>query len=192
VTSVPSPDAPQKASPAVLREEIRTHAASLENATIPPRDSAIDAAALPADHPQRGRYTLDELVHVHGEAFVERSYRYLLKRPPDALALMLWLERLQRGDSKIALLGDLRWSAEGNRHGVLIEGLRLRYAFWRAAQWPWIGGVIERVALVGALPAIAREQRRLGQVLHDDDAQAELAELRAEVAELKRRLDNPP
>jgi len=175
-----------------LRDEIRAHAATLEAVAVPTPDSAIDPQALPADHPQRGRYRLDEMVHVHGEAFVDRSYRYLVKRPPDALALMQWLERLQRGDSKIALLGDLRWSAEGRRHDVQVDGLRLRYAFWRATQWPVLGGIIERLALIGALPSIAREQRRLGQLLHDDDSQAELAELRAEVNELKRRLDNPP
>ena len=176
----------------MLREEIRAHAATLEQAAQPAQEDAWDTQALPAEHPQRSRYALDDLVHVHGEAFVERSYRYLVKRPPDALALLQSLERLQRGDSKIALLGDLRWAAEGRRHAVQVDGLRLRYLFWQATQWPVMGGFIECLALIGALPAIAREQRRIGQALHDDELQTELAELRAEMAELKRRLDNPP
>lgn len=181
------PNSPTAARDA-LAAQIRAEAAGWPAPDATP-DAAAAAAPLPADHPQRDRYRLDELVHVHGEAFVERAWRCVLKRPPDAAALLATLERLHRGDSKIAILGDLRASAEGRRRGVRIDGLASRYAFWRATQWPLLGGLIERLALVAALPAIAREQRRLGQLLHDSEhAAAELAALRAELAALRQRL----
>jgi hypothetical protein len=174
--------------PSRLREDIRAEARQWPlPQSAPAREP--DAGSLPLDHPQRDRYRLDELVHVHGEAFVERAYRCVLKRAPDAAALLATLERLLRGDSKIAILGDLRQSAEGRRHAVRIEGLRLRYAFWRMTQWPLLGGLIERTVLIAELPAIAREQRRLGQLMQQNEVDsAEIVALRAEVAELRRRL----
>lgn len=185
----PSPSDPEPDALAGLREEIRAHAAqwpppqAMDAVAVP-----HDGAALPLDHPQRERYALDELVHVHGEAFVERAFRSLLKRAPDAAALLATLERLLRGDSKIAILGDLRWSQEGRRRGVRVDGLAVRYAFWRATQWPLAGGAIERLALLLELPAIAREQRRLGQLVHQAESEAaELAALRAEVAALRQQ-----
>jgi hypothetical protein len=170
-----------------LQDDIRVDAARLHAAELRETPSYTPTTALPLDHPQRDRYRLDELVHVHGEEFVERAYVCLLKRRPDAAALLQTIDRLYRGDSKIAVLGDLRWSAEGRRQGMRVDSLRLRYVFWRITQWPVIGAVVERVALIAALPSIAREQRRLGQLLHDtESASAELTALRAEIAELRR------
>ena len=178
-----------------LHDEIRADAARLRTVEVGDAPAPIATNALPLDHPQRDRYRLDELVHVHGEEFVERAYVCLLKRRPDAAALLQTVDRLYRGDSKIALLGDLRWSAEGRRHAVRVDGLRARYAFWRITQWPVIGAVVERVALIAALPSIAREQRRLGQLLHDyESASAELTALRTDIADLRRRSERsaPP
>jgi len=167
-----------------LRREIRAEAEQLAPAAIGPRD---EGEVLPLDHPQRNRYDLDELVHVHHEVFAERAFRCLLKRPSDPAGLLDTLDRLQRGDSKIAILGDLRWSAEGRRHCVRVHGLRSRYAFWRLTRLPLLGGVIERIALIAALPTIAREQRRLAQSLLREDGEiaAEIAALRAEVERLR-------
>lgn len=191
-TSTPDPATPVQR----LHEEIRAEAGQWP---LPQSVDAVaaphDGAALPLDHPQRDRYALDDLVHAHGEAFVERAYRSVLKRAPDAAALLATLERLLRGDSKIAILGDLRWSAEGRARAVRIDGLRWRYAFWRATQWPVVGGAIERAALLVELPAIAREQRRLGQLMHQAESDtAEITALRAEMADLRRRLGSaaPP
>lgn len=173
-----------------LRDEIRAEAETL----VPAENIAavVHNEALPLDHPQRDRYDLDELIHVHHEAFVERAYRCLLKRSPDPAGLLATLDRLQRGDSKIAVLGDLRGSAEGRRHAVRVRGLRPRYAFWRLTRVPLLGGLIERIALIATLPSIAREQRRIAQQMlrEDRDTAVELALLRAEVERL--RAERPP
>jgi len=172
-----------------LAGEIRAEAATL---APPARADAVrdtdDAAALPAEHPQRRDYRLDELVHVHQDAFVERAWRCLVKRAPRPEELLAALDRLQAGESKIALLGDLRRSAEGRRHAVRVRGLAPRYAFWRLCRMPVIGGLVERLALIAALPAIAREQRRLGQWLAAREAEPEVASLAAEVAALREEL----
>lgn len=177
---------------ATLRREIRAEADTLPPFAATPAAAPVANEALPHDHPQRLSYVLGEFVNVHNEAFVEMAYRCLLKRAPDPNGMLELMERLADGDSKVAILGDLRYSREGRGFGVHVAGLAWRYRFWRATRWPVIGGIIERLALVAELPQIAREQRRLGQALarHGDaangeDLVAEVRALRDEVAALR-------
>ncbi|HSX59134.1 MAG TPA: hypothetical protein VLF18_02935 [Tahibacter sp.] len=182
-----------------LQQEIRAEAAALpEMPTAPPCALGI-AAPLALDHPQRLNYTLDDFMHVHNDEFVELAYRCLLKRPADAVGQLHALQRLAAGDSKIAILGDLRASEEGRGYGVHVAGLAARYRFWRLTRLPLVGALIERAALVWNLPEIAREQRRLGQALAQQNAGAEIAglatevaRLREELAALRARRDDPP
>lgn len=168
-----------------LRRQIRAEAATLpeQPSTVASRGTA--PAVLALDHPQRLHYTLDDFMHVHNDEFVELAYRCLLKRPADAGGQLLALQRLAAGDSKIAILGDLRASAEGRGYGVEIAGLAGRYRFWRLTRLPLFGALIERLALIWSLSEIAREQRRLGQALAQHNAGADLADLAAEVARLR-------
>lgn len=179
-----------------LRREIRAEAEALPPARTAPAGPVAPTpaanAALPYDHPQRTSYALGDFVNVHNEAFVEMAYRCLLKRAPDPNGMLELMERLVDGDSKIAILGDVRWSREGRGFGVHVAGLAWRYRFWRVTRWPVVGGIVERLALVAELPQIAREQRRLGQALarhgdaaNGDDLVAELRALRDEVAALR-------
>jgi O-antigen chain-terminating methyltransferase len=177
---------------ATLRREIRAEADTLPPFAATPAAAPAANEALPHDHPQRLSYALGEFVNVHNEAFVEMAYRCLLKRAPDPNGMLELMERLADGDSKVAILGDLRYSREGRGFGVHVAGLAWRYRFWRATRWPLVGGIIERLALVAELPQIAREQRRLGQALarHGDaangeDLVAEVRALRDEVAALR-------
>ncbi|GMV28083.1 MAG: hypothetical protein AMXMBFR59_02080 [Rhodanobacteraceae bacterium] len=171
-----------------LQQEIRADAATLPAYVANHVTPASAAAALPLDHPQRLAYTLDDFMHVHNDEFVELAYRCVLKRTADPTGHLDALQRLAAGDSKIAILGDLRASAEGRGYGVHIAGLTARYRFWRATRLPLVGALIERLALIWNLPEIAREQRRLGQALAQQNAAAELADLAAEVAHLRAEM----
>jgi hypothetical protein len=168
-----------------LQQQIRAEAATLPEAPSAEISRGAAPVVLALDHPQRLHYTLDDFMHVHNDEFVELAYRCLLKRPSDAGGHLLALQRLAAGDSKIAILGDLRASAEGRGYGVEIAGLAGRYRFWRLTRVPLIGALIERLALLWNLPEIAREQRRLGQALAQQNASAEIADLAAEVARLR-------
>ncbi|MEO8670254.1 MAG: hypothetical protein ABI411_02995 [Tahibacter sp.] len=173
-----------------LRTEIRTEAAALALPGMPAPDHPTPAnTALSLEHPQRNDYCLADFVHVHQEAFVELAYRCLLKRAPDGPGMLDLLHRLAEGDSKIAILGDLRWSVEGRGHAVRVRGLALRYRYWRVTRWPVIGGVIERCALILALPEIAREQRRLGQSIAQADRVADTADLAVQLRAMRDELD---
>lgn len=173
-----------------LQQQIRAEAAGL-----PPPDEAAPIAvpptsdaALSPDHPQRRHYVLDDFMHVHNDEFVELAYRCVLKRAPDAVGQLHALQRLAAGDSKIAILGDLCASPEARGYGVEIAGLAARHRFWRLTRLPLIGGLIERLALFWNLPEIAREQRRLGQALAQQQVAAELGDLAAEVARLREEI----
>lgn len=168
-----------------LQHEIRAEAASLPDVPIVTTAAAATSASLALDHPQRLTYSLDDFMHVHNDEFVELAYRCVLKRATDASGQLDALQRLAAGDSKIAILGDLCASAEGRGYGVHIAGLAPRYRFWKLTRLPLIGALIERLALLWNLPEIAREQRRLGQALAQQNAAAELADLAAEVARLR-------
>jgi hypothetical protein len=126
-----------------LHDDIRAQAAALPrpgDADAEP-DAGMAGLHAPVDGARR-HYRLDELVNHHGEAFVAHAWHCLLRSRPDPASLLAGLERLQRGDSKIAVLGDLRRSPEGRRQGVQVHGLALCYAFWRATQWPLLGRAI--------------------------------------------------
>jgi hypothetical protein len=180
--TVNPPSAPTSAS---LQREISAAAAALPPLEPVSTLDAVVATVLPLDHPQRNEYMLDELVHAHQEAFVELAYRCLLKRAPDAAGSLDVLQRLAAGDSKIAILGDLRYSTEGRGFAIRVRGLRRRYLFWKLTRLPLLGGIVERLALIAALPQIAREQRRLGQAVAREDRAADAADLAAELRALR-------
>lgn len=170
-----------------LQAQIRSEALALpEPAAVDTLPPAAVTAQLPADHPQRLSYVLEDFLHVHNDEFVELAYRCLLKRSPDAQGQLELLQRLAAGDSKIAILGDMRESVEGRGFGVEIRGLAARYRFWRLTRLPLVGSLIERAALLWNLPEIAREQRRLGQALARESQTGEVAELAAELARLRQ------
>jgi hypothetical protein len=171
-----------------LQQEIRAEAASLPEAPVIAGTPTNTSVPLALDHPQRLTYSLDDFMHVHNDEFVELAYRCVLKRAADARGQLDALQRLAAGDSKIAILGDMCASVEGRGYGVHIAGLAPRYRFWKLTRLPLIGALIERCALIWNLPEIAREQRRLGQALAQQNAAAELADLAAEVARLREEV----
>jgi len=171
-----------------LQQEIRIEAAGLPEPAAVATVTTGERVPLALDHPQRLMYSLDDFMHVHNDEFVELAYRCVLKRASDARGQLDALQRLAAGDSKIAILGDLCASPEGRGYGVHIAGLASRYRFWKLTRLPLIGALIERLALFWNLPEIAREQRRLGQALAQQNAAAELADLAAEVARLREEV----
>ena len=60
------------------------------------------------------RYHISDLLRYHDRAFVDNSYRAILKRPPDATEFARDLKRVRSGEfNKIDLLSTLRYSNEG-------------------------------------------------------------------------------
>ncbi|HLR07283.1 MAG TPA: DUF4214 domain-containing protein, partial [Pyrinomonadaceae bacterium] len=97
-------------------------------------------------------YHVRDLLQYHDRDFVWNAYRALLKREPDGEGLGAFLEKLRSGRfNKIDVLARLRFSPEGKRNQVTIDGLRLPATIRRLYRVPVIGYVVELVVGVARL-----------------------------------------
>ena len=107
-------------------------------------------------------YHVRDLLQYHDRDFVWNAYRALLKREPDGEGLSAFLEKLRSGRfNKIDVLARLRFSPEGKRNQVTIDGLRAPATIRSLYRVPVIGYVVELVVGVARLPALIRNQRQI-------------------------------
>lgn len=103
-------------------------------------------------------YALAELTGEHFITFIQNAYRQLLKREPDEPGAHTQLQALAVGTSKVEILGNLRYSAEGRRVGVRIRGLRWRFLLTKACRIPVLGKILSWGLALLALPHLMRHQ----------------------------------
>lgn len=106
-----------------------------------------------------GVVQLGQLSQFHGAAFVRNAYLALLGREADETAVKAQMALLGRGISKIEIMGNLRWSAEGRLKAVSVPGLWPRYLLQKATHVPILGYVLQLAMGLAGLPAIVRHQR---------------------------------
>lgn len=83
----------------------------------------------------RSRYKLHELLQYDDHEFVWNAYRALLKREPDESGFKGFLERIRSGQrTKIDVLASIRYSPEGRRKNVSIDGLLRKALVSKAAR----------------------------------------------------------
>ena len=81
------------------------------------------------------RYQLHELLQYDDHEFIWNAYRAVLKRAPDETGFKGFLQRLRSGQrSKIDVLASIRYSPEGRRKHVSIEGLLRKALVSKAAR----------------------------------------------------------
>jgi hypothetical protein len=84
---------------------------------------------------RRSRYKLHELLQYDDHEFIWNAYRALLKREPDETGFKGFLERLRSGQrTKIDILASIRYSPEGKRKNVTIDGLLRKALVSKAAR----------------------------------------------------------
>lgn len=105
------------------------------------------------------QYSLEELLRFHDHEFVANAYRAILLRPADPDGLLHFLDLVRRGKSKVSILGELRYSPEGQQHGVNIKGLRRSYLLRRLYDIPLVGRLIQIFAILANLPMLERNSR---------------------------------
>ena len=130
-------------------------------------------------------YHVSDLLKYHDRDFVWNAYRAVLKREPDGEGLSAFLEKLRSGRfSKIDVLARLRFSPEGRRNQVTIDGLRLPATIRRLYRVPVIGYVLELVVSVARLPSLLRNQREIEsyQMAQQERLATHLNELRESFA----------
>lgn len=195
---------------AVIRESIAAQKhhdgpgfANASSAAPPP--SSFPELKLQPDFQPRSnnRYHISDLLRYHDRAFVDNSYRAILKRPPDATELARDLKRVRSGDfNKIDLLSSLRYSPEGKAKGVEIDGLSTPAVVRRLGHLPVIGYFVRLAIALVRLPKQVRDQREFaGYVLSQNQQMAdyingisarlaELGEATTETQKIELRIEN--
>jgi len=145
-----------------------------------------DLALQPEFVPQES-YHVNDLLKYHDHQFVWNGYRALLKREPDEEGLSRHLAELRSGRAnKIDILARLRYSIEGRRQDVPIEGLRFTSMMRRAYRLPVIGYLFEWVVAVARLPSLIHGQRQ-----HETYVIAQQERIAEQINETQRALMAP-
>ncbi|MDG2525635.1 class I SAM-dependent methyltransferase [Stenotrophomonas sp. HITSZ_GD] len=88
---------------------------------------------------QKREYVLGDLVRFDDVEFIDHAYRALLLREPDEHARS-YLRDLRQGKmSKVEILGEIRFSAEGMARSVHVDGLLIPYKLRRLRKVPVVG-----------------------------------------------------
>jgi hypothetical protein len=141
------------------KSQIRADAkAARERAPLPER-IALDSPISGTPAHDATPVSIAHLAQPSGRAFVENAYQMILHRSADPSGLEHQMGVLGRGASKIEILGDMRYSAEGKRNGVRIPGLFPRYFLAKLGRIPVLGALVQWLGAAAALPHMLRYQR---------------------------------
>jgi O-antigen chain-terminating methyltransferase len=114
---------------------------------------------LPASRhlPAKPAYTLSELLQFADEEFVATAYRVLLRRPPDSNGMAHYLVALRNGHlSKVEILGAIRFSEEGRKTDVHVDGLLIPYKLHGLRRVPILGRFLAFSLALKNLPWLSR------------------------------------
>lgn len=106
--------------------------------------------------PEQSRYVLGDFLRFDDGDFVDVAYQALLRRPADLEGRQGYLDVLRSGAiSKVEILGMIRFSEEGRREGVPIDGLLLPYKLHRWRRVRVVGWFLGMGLAIFRLPRLA-------------------------------------
>lgn len=127
--------------------------------------------------PEKSEYVLGDFLGFDDANFIDIAYRALLRRPSDAKGRQGYLNALRSGVlGKVEILGLIRFSAEGRKHGIHVDGLLLPYTLQRWRHIRGLGWFLGMAMAIFRLPRLAwrlqgmeasaaREAHELGRLL---------------------------
>lgn len=142
----------------------------------------VDARALPADSGAFARRPalsgasrhVRDFVALSSEALLDAAYRTLLNRPPDAKGAANYRRALRTGRrGKIEVLGRIRFSSEGRRHGVRVAGLMPALALALAYRIPVAGPLLAGLTALLRLPAHLRDRSGVERIAQETASEIE-------------------
>lgn len=168
-------------------DELRTtFERALDRAAPAGQAPIVVAPAAAAEPAPAGRLDIRALMGLNDLAFIEKAYLGILARRPDETGIRHYASMLAAGSSRVAVLGELRYSAEGRKVGAVVPGLRKRFLVQRLYRLPLLGRLIRTMTGVVALPGLMRDVTALAVDLRALRSQTELAD-RAIEFEMKSR-----
>jgi SAM-dependent methyltransferase len=130
--------------------------------SAPRTHSLLPDLKLQPEFEEREEYQLGELLAFHDEQFIRNAFKAILKREPDDHGLPQYLGNLRSGRySKIDILTSLRFSPEGEKANVRIEGLGRLSAFRKLYRVPVVGYLLHLAVAIVRLPVLITNHRRL-------------------------------
>jgi len=149
-------------------------------------------------------YVLADMLRPSDGEFVDNAFRILLRRPASAEERAHYLAELRGGFGKVEMLGTIRFSDEGMRHAVHVDGLLIPYKLHKWRRIPVLGWFLAMGIAVFRLPGLsaylqgleaasAQESQQVGRALNDmaqavEARQARLDEQLDTLAGLQRRV----
>jgi O-antigen biosynthesis protein len=135
--------------------------------------------------------SLEELMSMYDERFVDSAYRALLGRVPDAEGMSYYLLRLRSGISKIEILAQLNGSEESKSRKAEIIGLDEALTRYKLLKTPLLGSFLK---LIGLNQLQENPQRRLYVIennlyLSHLDLQQKISELNIRMNKITNFLD---
>lgn len=170
--------------------------AAASTASEPVEDRLPRWQSVTGTLPLQPQYTLAEMMRPSDSNFVDNAFQILLRRSASAEEKAHYLATLRSGGSgKVEILGHIRFSDEGMRHGVHVDGLLVPYKLHRWRRIPVLGWFLAAGIAVFRLPRLfahlqmleaagAQESQQIGRALND---LAQAAETRQ--AQLEDQLD---
>ncbi|MDR3444400.1 MULTISPECIES: methyltransferase domain-containing protein [unclassified Dyella] len=163
--AVPEQAVPGALSLSEIMRRVRAEVARRRGAGANASDDTIDDGPFPRWRPVAGRlaakqaYALGELLTFSDVDFVRTVYQIVLRRSPDSEGEQHYLRQMRNGHaSKVEVIGDLRFSAEGRARGVHVDGLLIPYTFARWKRKRVIGPVLRWVHAFVRLGALTDRQ----------------------------------
>lgn len=149
------------------------------------------AAPLPA----QSTYVLADLLRFSDGDFVDNAFRIVLRRPAGAQERAHYLAALRSGGvGKVEMLGNIRFSDEGKKNCVHVDGLLLPYKLHRWQRIPVFGSFLTVANTIFRLPRLlahlqrmealgAQESHELGMALNELTRAVEIhqASVKAEI-----------
>lgn len=167
-----------------VRVELAKRAAATDGWFDPSTEMVTGARWRPAAPrlPIMDQFTLADFLRFDDEDFIDVAYRTLLRRPANDEGSRSCLDALQRGAvSKVEVLGSIRFSEEGRRQSVHVDGLLRPYTLRRWQRLPVLGWFLGMGMALARLPRLvlrlhaieasaARETQALGRWVNRVDA----------------------
>lgn len=138
----------------------------------------------------KSSYALGDLLRFDDIDFIEVAYQALLRRDADPAGRENYLTALRRGlTSKVEILGLIRFSEEGRKCGVHVDGLLLPYKLHQWRHRRVIGPVLGFAMGLARLPRLAMRLQSM-EARAAQESQQLGAAMNHFAAEVKGRLDS--
>jgi len=151
-----------------LRKEAKKKDAITEKVEKKSRENLPHSESLPYFE-IKDVYKISDFVEYDFKNFINYAYKAILKREPSSRELHDYLSWLQQGlTDKEQVLLDLRYSPEGIKKGVIIEGLHRHHVIKKYFKIPLLGKILNILYCIVTFPRIFRYIKRLEYTLIEE------------------------